>query len=71
MRFGFYLPNAGPTARPDALAEIALRGDSLGFNCLVAPDHIIQPTQIDSPYPYSVGGAFSGGTGSGRNSSPR
>ncbi len=62
MRFGFYLPNSGPTARPDALAEIAQRGDRLGFHCLVAPDHVIQPNHIASPYPYSVGGGFGGGT---------
>ncbi len=62
MHFGFYLPNSGPTASPDSLAEIARRGDSLGFHCLVAPDHIIQPTRIESPYPYSVGGGFGGGT---------
>ena len=34
MRFGFYLPNNGPTA---------------------------QPKHIDSHYPYTVGGEFSGG----------
>lgn len=61
MEFGFYLPNNGPTARPDPLAEIARRGDSLGFNCMVAGDHILVPKQIDSPYPYTVGGEFPGG----------
>ncbi len=61
MQFGYYLPNSGPTAHPDALAEIARRGDQLGFHCLVAPDHVIEPTQISSPYPYTVGGDFSGG----------
>ena len=60
MRFGFYLPNSGPTAQPDSLAEIARRGDQLGFDCMVAPDHIIQPTQIKSPYPYTVSGDFAG-----------
>ncbi len=62
MRFGFYLPNSGPTAEPDSLAEIARQGDKLGFNCMVAPDHIIEPKQIDSTYPYSVSGAFGGAT---------
>ncbi len=61
MRFGFYMPNSGPTAQPDALAEIARRGDELGFHCLVVPDHIIAPNQIKSPYPYTVGGEFGGG----------
>ena len=62
MRFGFYLPNSGPTAQPDSLAEIARRGDHLGFYCMVAPDHIIQPTKISSAYPYTVSGDFGGGT---------
>ena len=60
MRFGFYLPHSGPTAQPDALAEIARRGDQLGFHCLVTPDHIVEPTVIKSPYPYTVGGEFGG-----------
>ena len=61
MRFGFYLPNSGPTAQPDSLAEIARRGEQLGFDCMVAPDHIIQPRKIESPYPYTVSGDFGGG----------
>ena len=64
MRFGFYLPSSGPTSQPDALAEIALRGDQLGFNCLVAADHIVEPTVVKSAYPYSVGGQFDRGQGS-------
>ncbi|PKB81543.1 MAG: hypothetical protein BZY88_06395 [SAR202 cluster bacterium Io17-Chloro-G9] len=58
MEFGFYLPNNGPTARPEPLAEIARRGDALGFHCMVAGDHILVPKTIDSPYPYTVGGEF-------------
>ena len=60
MRFGFYMPNSGPTAQPDALAEIARRGEELGFHCLVIGDHIIEPNWIQSPYPYTVGGEFGG-----------
>ena len=60
MRFGFYLPNSGLTVEPDALAEIARQGERLGFHSMVAPDHIIQPTKINSPYPYTVGGDFVG-----------
>ena len=60
MEFGFYLPNTGPTARPDPLAEIARRGDALGFNCMVVGDHILVPKEIDSTYPYTMGGEFSG-----------
>jgi probable F420-dependent oxidoreductase len=61
MKFGFYLPNHGPTARPEPLAAIARQGDNLGFYCMVAGDHILVPKEIDSPYPYTVGGEFPGG----------
>ena len=64
MRFGFYLPSSGPTSQPDALAKIARRGDQLGFHCLVAADHIVEPTVVKSAYPYSVGGRFDRGQGS-------
>ena len=53
MKFGFYLPNHGPTARPGPLAEIAKAGDVADFECRVGGDHIIVPQTIDSPYPYS------------------
>jgi probable F420-dependent oxidoreductase len=60
MKFGFYLPSSGPTARPDPLAEIARRGDQLGFHCMVAGDHILVPKTVESPYPYTVSGEFTG-----------
>jgi len=56
MEYGFYLPNSGAGAEPDALANIAKQGDRLGFYCMVMPDHILQPNQVDSTYPYSLTG---------------
>ena len=56
MKFGFYLPTHGPTAHPSALKQIARRGDELGYSYMVAGDHIIAPKQVQSSYPYSVGG---------------
>jgi len=56
MQYGFYLPNSGAGAEPDALADIAKLGDRLGFFCMVMPDHILQPNQINSTYPYSLTG---------------
>ena len=56
MEYGFYLPSGGPAAQPDALASIAQLGDRLGFYCMVMPDHVLQPNQVASPYPYSVTG---------------
>ncbi|PKB78311.1 MAG: hypothetical protein BZY88_19270, partial [SAR202 cluster bacterium Io17-Chloro-G9] len=55
-----YLPTSGPTARPDSLAQIAKRGDSLGFHCMVVADHIVLPRKIESTYPYTVGGVYPG-----------
>ena len=56
MEYGFYLPNSGASAEPDALASIARLGDRLGYHCMVMPDHILQPNRIDSTYPYSLTG---------------
>ncbi|MCH7736466.1 MAG: hypothetical protein IH872_03585 [Chloroflexi bacterium] len=56
MEYGFYLPNSGAGAEPDALAGIAKQGDRLGFYCMVMPDHILQPNQVRSTYPYSLTG---------------
>jgi len=56
MKYGFYLPNSGAGAEPDALADIAKLGDRLGFFCMLMPDHIPQPNQINSTYPYSLTG---------------
>ena len=61
MQFGFYLPNHGPTAQPGPLGEIARAGDQMGFQYMVVGDHIIVPKRIDSRYPYTVSGEFSGG----------
>ena len=58
MRYGFSVPNGGPLARADAIRAIAGKGENLGFDCVVAPDHIIIPKSIASPYPYSESGEF-------------
>ena len=70
MEFGFYLPNSGEGAQPDALASIAQLGDRLGFYCMVAPDHILMPRQVDSVYPYSVTGNILAGGNSGAGEWP-
>ena len=56
MEYGFYLPSGGPAAQPDALASIAKQGDTLGFFCMVMPDHVVQPRSVESQYPYSLTG---------------
>ena len=70
MEFGFYLPNSGEGAQPDALASIARLGDRLGYYCMVAPDHILMPRQVDSVYPYSITGNILAGGNSGAGEWP-
>ncbi|MCA8928597.1 MAG: LLM class F420-dependent oxidoreductase [Alphaproteobacteria bacterium] len=60
MKFGFYLPTRGPVATPSALATFAQAGERLGFDSVMIADHVVFPLRIDSPYPYTVGGAFPG-----------
>lgn len=70
MKFGFYLPNSGPGAQPDALSSIARRGDELGFYCMVAPDHVVHPRRVHSRYPYSITGDILAGGNSGQGEWP-
>ena len=62
MKFGMLLPNIGPLATGDdaldTLQTIAQRGEVLGFDSLWVADHVVIPTSIGSPYPYSADGQF-------------
>ena len=64
MKYGFTIPGSGPLTAPEAMGQIAMRGEELGFDFLVCPDHIIFPRQVDSPYPYNQEGVHPG-TGPG------
>jgi probable F420-dependent oxidoreductase len=60
MQYGFTLPGRGPLATPDSLGTITRRGEELGYYMVLTGDHIVVPTQIDSPYPYTEDGTFPG-----------
>jgi probable F420-dependent oxidoreductase len=60
MDFGFYLPTRGQTATPEALETLVTRGEALGFRSVMIADHVVFPTEVRSPYPYTVSGAFPG-----------
>ena len=62
MKFGFILPNRGPSAISDRLGIMARKGEELGYDALFTGDHIVVPKNISSPYPYSASfpGASSG-----------
>lgn len=58
MRYGFYLPTRGPLANRRDLSAILDAGERLGFSSTMIADHVILPTKIESPYPYTVAGNF-------------
>ena len=60
MKYGFTIPGSGPLTAPSVMSEIARRGEELGFDFLVCPDHIIFPRQVASPYPYNEEGVHPG-----------
>jgi probable F420-dependent oxidoreductase len=60
VHYGFYLPTRGQTTTPDDLDMLVQRGESYGFHSVMISDHIVFPTDIQSPYPYTVSGAFPG-----------
>ena len=60
MRYGYYMPTRGPLSEPDAIGEMVGQGESMGFATIVIADHIVFPTEVNSPYPYTVDGGFPG-----------
>ncbi len=61
MQYGAFLPHIGPLARGDVLSNIrttAQAAEALGFDSVWVGDHIVTPTHIASPYPYSPNGSF-------------
>jgi probable F420-dependent oxidoreductase len=60
MRYGLTLPGRGPLATADNLAMLARRGEELGYDMVLAGDHIVVPKDIDSIYPYTEDGTFPG-----------
>ena len=69
MRYGFYLPTRGPLASRRDLSAILATAERAGFASAMVADHIILPTKIESPYPYTVAGNFVS-EGSAWSSSP-
>ncbi len=60
MKYGFYLPTRGENATPEALAALVRRAEAKGFHSVMIADHVVFPVEINSPYPYTVDGAFPG-----------
>ncbi|MFO1189051.1 MAG: LLM class F420-dependent oxidoreductase [Alphaproteobacteria bacterium] len=58
MKFGFGVPVQGPFATPDNIVRVAKHGEALGFDYCYVSDHLVIPSGIKSPYPYSKDGSW-------------
>jgi probable F420-dependent oxidoreductase len=61
MQFGFNMPTSGPLIGPEALAQLAVEGEAMGYAFAQVSDHVVIPTAIANEYPYSDDGEFPGG----------
>ena len=57
-QFGLDIGIYGPLARVDTIINLASFAEKSGFNSIWLADHIVFPSEFDSPYPYSSNGAF-------------
>ena len=62
MKYGFTLPARGPLMTPEILGRISKMGEELGYDAMFSGDHILIPRSISSPYPYTEGGEYPGGS---------
>ena len=56
MKFGVHLVAAGEMIEGEKIARVAMRAEELGYDSLWVSDHIVFPTELASPYPYSPDG---------------
>ena len=56
MDYGFVLPSTGSLAGPECVTEIARVAEGAGFSSLWVSDHVVMPSHVQSPYPYSEDG---------------
>ena len=60
MQYGLHLPASSATVTSDELVRFAQRAEALNFSLLTVADHVIVPTNISVPYPYTVDGKYPG-----------
>jgi probable F420-dependent oxidoreductase len=58
MQIGFNIPVAGPLGTPASMARLAVEGEAIGYDYACVSDHVIEPRDIRSRYPYSDTGEF-------------
>lgn len=58
MKIGFMLPAFGSMATRQNMLDMAQLAEARGFESVWVPDHVIMPTRIETPYPYSKSGRY-------------
>jgi probable F420-dependent oxidoreductase len=51
VRLGFFLPQIGPWAGPEPIAQVARRAEELGFDSLWVTERSLVPLEPKTPYP--------------------
>jgi probable F420-dependent oxidoreductase len=60
MTVGLFLFNRGDLASTEGLRVSALLAEQLGYDAVCLEDHIVAPVEASTPYPYHVGGGWTG-----------
>jgi probable F420-dependent oxidoreductase len=63
MKFGLSFASS-VAFNSDTSLELCKKAESLGFDSVWAAEHVIRPSRIDSPYPYTADGVMPGETDS-------
>src|ERR1051326_609363 len=58
MQLGFNIPVTPPLGTPATMTPLAVEGEAIGYNYACVSDHVVEPTDIHSRYPYSDSGEF-------------
>jgi probable F420-dependent oxidoreductase len=51
MRLGYFLPQMGPAAGPDAITAVARHAEEIGWDSLWVTERLLWPVEPQSPYP--------------------
>lgn len=58
MRIGFFLPQLGPIAGPEALVKAAKQAEALGYDSLWVTERLLYPLDPQTPYPATPDGSL-------------
>jgi probable F420-dependent oxidoreductase len=58
MKLGFALPNIGPIATAEAIAQVAQRAEALGYHSLWTVERLLYPLRPQTPYPATRDGSL-------------